>query len=98
VSELAPSQQPLLRYLTQPIYGYAGAIDHHFNFEVVRRLAEGPGNIVLVGPIVDLDPVVLPRRPNVHFTGELDPAVSEALARAFDVTIDPFAVEDEAPD
>lgn len=98
MSELEALGHPLLRYLARPIYGYAGAIDHHFNFEVVRRLAEGPGNIVLVGPIVDLDPVVLPRRSNVHFTGELDPAASDELARAFDVTIDPFAVEEEAPD
>ncbi len=79
----------LLDQLARPIYGYAGPIDGRIDFDIVRRLAEGEGNVVLVGPVENIDPIVLPQRPNVHFTGALDePEVTE-LRNGFDVAIEP---------
>ncbi len=72
----------------RPIYGYCGVIGPAFDFVNVRRLAEGEVNVVLAGPVVGLDPAVLPRRANVHFTGRLDEAEAAALAAGFDETIE----------
>jgi len=75
----------------------AGPIDERVDFEIVRRIAEGEGNVVLVGPIERIDPVVLPRRPNLHFTGALEESEAAAFSAGFDVAIEPF-VRDEAAD
>jgi hypothetical protein len=93
----ASRAQAVLGQLARPIYGYAGPIDERVDFEIVRRIAEGEGNVVLVGPIERIDPVVLPRRPNLHFTGALEESEAAAFSAGFDVAIEPF-VRDEAAD
>jgi hypothetical protein len=84
----------LLDRLARPIYGYAGPIDGRIDFEIVRRLAEGEGNVVLVGPVENIDPVVLPRRPNVHFTGALGDAEVDDFVSGFDIVIGPFVADE----
>lgn len=81
---------PVLEQLARPIYGYAGVIDERIDFDIVRRLAEGDCNVVLVGPFENIDPIVLPRRANVHFTGALGAAETAAFLAGFDVVIEPF--------
>lgn len=93
MSEQDASAHPALRDLSRPIYGYAGVIDERIDFENVRRLAEGEGNVVFVGPFENIDPVVLPRRANIHFTGALDEDQVEAFRAGFDVAIEPFVTE-----
>jgi glycosyltransferase involved in cell wall biosynthesis len=83
--------QQLLRSLTWPIAGYFGTIDERIDFEIVRALAERGGNVVLVGPLARIDPAVLPRRANIHFTGQVDDAELPSLLAGFDVAIVPFA-------
>jgi hypothetical protein len=84
----------LLDQLARPIYGYAGPIDGRIDFDVVRRLAESEGNVVLVGPVENIDPVVLPQRPNVHFTGALDETEVREFGNGFDVAIGPFVADE----
>jgi glycosyltransferase involved in cell wall biosynthesis len=86
---LAP--HPLFRGLASPVCGYFGAIDERIDLEVLAALAELAGNVVLVGPVVKIDPAVLPNRANVHFTGGLEYAKLPALLAGFDVAIMPFA-------
>ncbi len=80
----------LLRHVSRPIAGYLGTIDERIDFEVVRALAERMGTVVLAGPIARIDPAVLPRRANIHFTGQVEYADLPSLLSGFDVAIVPF--------
>ncbi len=86
---LAP--HPLFRGLASPVCGYFGAIDERIDLEILSALADLAGDVVLVGPVVKIDPAVLPNRANVHFTGGLEYATLPAFLAGFDVAIMPFA-------
>lgn len=83
-------QHPLLAQLTRPIAGCFGTIDERIDIKILRSLAERGGNVVLVGPIARIDPAVLPRRANVHFTGEIAYDELPSFLAGFDVAIVPF--------
>lgn len=82
---------PLLAALTKPICGYVGVVDERIDLASLEALAERDCNVVLVGPIVKIDPAVLPRRTNVHFTGQLPYALLPTILAGFDVALMPFA-------
>jgi glycosyltransferase involved in cell wall biosynthesis len=82
---------PLFAQLEQPVCGYAGVIDERIDFATLAALAEGPVEVVMVGPVLKLEHVTLPRATNVHFTGQVHyDALPEFLA-GFDVALLPFA-------
>ena len=81
----------LYAHLPRPVYGYFGVIDERLDLEVLEALARSEAQTVMVGPVVKIDPAVLPRRPNVHFTGAVDYAELPAFLAGFDVALLPFA-------
>jgi UDP-galactopyranose mutase len=85
------SPHPLYAHLPHPVYGYFGVIDERLDLEVLNALADSDAQTVMIGPVVKIDPAVLPRRPNVHFTGAVDYADLPAFLAGFDVAILPFA-------
>jgi len=87
----------LVPHLSWPIAGYIGTIDERIDFDIVRALAERGGNVVLAGPIVRIDPAVLPRRANIHFTGQVDYAELPSLLAGFDVALVPFVAANGGP-
>jgi UDP-galactopyranose mutase len=82
---------PLFRGLASPIFGYAGVIDERIDIPVLEALAACDAQTVLAGPVAKIDPAILPRRPNVHFTGRLPYAELPAFLAGIDVAIVPFA-------
>lgn len=82
---------PLYERLDRAVCGYAGAIDERIDWDVLRALAEREVEVVLVGPVLKLERVVLPRRTNVHFTGQIPYGDLPALLAGFDVALMPFA-------
>jgi UDP-galactopyranose mutase len=50
--------------------------------------------IVLVGPVVKIDPATLPRRPNLHYLGQKEYAELPAYLSGWDVCLLPFARND----
>jgi hypothetical protein len=90
-ADVAP--HPLPAELRSPVFGYAGVIDERIDIDIIAGLSEAfpHGNVVLVGPIVKIDPAILPRRPNVHFTGIVPYASLPSFLNGFDVAIMPFA-------
>ena len=81
----------LLTQLAHPICGYVGVIDERIDVAIVDALAARGASVVLVGPIVKIDPAILPQRTNVHFTGQIDYAELPAFLAGFDVALMPFA-------
>lgn len=92
----APGLPPheLLVHLRPPICGYIGAIDERIDFEAIGALAERDVQVVLVGPVLKIDSALLPRRANVHFTGQMEYAALPRLLAGFDVALMPFAMND----
>ena len=84
------------RAIPGPRLGFFGVIDERFDAPLIEALADAhPGwQIVLVGPVVKIDPATLPRRPNLHYLG---PKRYDDLPRylgGWDVAIMPFALNE----
>ncbi len=79
--------------LPHPRFGFYGVIDERLDLEVVDRLSEAHPDwqIVLVGPIVKIDPNVLPRRPNLHYLGQRSYEDLPRYLAGWDVCLLPFA-------
>jgi len=75
-----------------PQLGFAGVVDERMDLALVTALArEHPEwQIVIVGPVLKIDPLTLPRRSNIHWLGEQPYRLLPALMRRWQVAIVPF--------
>ena len=82
--------------LPHPRLGFYGVIDERLDLEIVRRLAEAHPDwqIVLVGPVVKIDPARLPRLPNIHYFGQRSYDELPRYLAGWDVCLLPFARND----
>jgi glycosyltransferase involved in cell wall biosynthesis len=87
---------PEIAALRRPVMGYYGVIDERIDYELLRRLAEAlPGaSLVMVGPVVKVDPRELPQAPNIHWLGQRQYAELPAYVKGFDVCLMPFALNE----
>ncbi|MCK7500829.1 MAG: hypothetical protein MZW92_69600 [Comamonadaceae bacterium] len=70
-----------------------GVIDERLNTGLVGELLARPDRqIVMVGPVVKIDPAALPRRQNLHWLGMQGRA--RCTSAGWDVAIMPFAIND----
>lgn len=82
--------------LPHPRLGFYGVIDERLDLEIVDRLAEArpEWQIVLVGPVVKIDPGGLPRRSNIHYFGQRSYDELPRYLAGWDVCLLPFARND----
>ncbi len=78
------------------VFGYYGVIDERLDYGLIGRLAtENPdATVVMVGPVVKVDPRDLPQAPNLHWLGQRDYTQLPAYVKAFDVCLMPFALNE----
>jgi UDP-galactopyranose mutase len=90
-SDVAP--HPLPAELRSPVFGYVGVIDERIDIDILTALSDAfpNGHVLLVGPVVKIDPAILPRRANIHFTGIQPYASLPSFLSGIDVAIMPFA-------
>jgi UDP-galactopyranose mutase len=90
-----PTDQLLIPH---PRIGFFGVIDDRMDLALIGGLAkERPSwHIVLLGPIVKLDPQLLPRRPNIHYLGMKSYVELPAYLRGWDVATLPLARNEAA--
>ncbi len=90
-----PLPAPVAR-LPKPVLGYIGVIDERVDYALLDDLAqENPGwSIVMVGPTMKIDERNLPRGANLHWVGKQAYADLPAFAKAFDVCLMPFALNE----
>ncbi len=81
------------RALAHPRLGYFGVIDERIDTGLLRSLAEAhpEWQIVMVGPVVKIDPAVLPRNPNIHYFGQRTYSELPSYIAGWDVCLLPFA-------
>jgi UDP-galactopyranose mutase len=79
--------------LPQPRLGYFGVIDERLDLDLLAAVADfrPDWQLVLVGPVVKIDPATLPRRPNLHYLGMKDYGELPSYLAGWDVAMMPFA-------
>ena len=82
--------------LKRPVIGYYGVIDERIDYELLRTLASTltDAELVMVGPIVKVDPAELPRAENIHWLGQRQYTELPAHVKGFDVCLMPFALNE----
>jgi glycosyltransferase involved in cell wall biosynthesis len=79
--------------IPRPRLGFFGVIDERMDRDLLARLADArpDWHIVLIGPVVKIDPASLPRRPNLHYLGPKPYEDLPAYIGGWDVAVMPFA-------
>ncbi|HKO66276.1 MAG TPA: glycosyltransferase [Burkholderiaceae bacterium] len=79
--------------IAYPRLGFFGVIDERFDAELIAAVADAAPNwqLVMVGPIVKIDPESLPNRANIHWLGQQPYEVLPHLVAQWDVCLLPFA-------
>jgi protoporphyrinogen oxidase len=87
---------PEQRDLPRPRLGFFGVIDERFDPVSIALLADAHPDwqVVLVGPIVKIDPATLPHRPNIHYMGQRPYSELPAFVAGWDVCLLPFAINE----
>ncbi len=85
-----------IKALKKPVLGYFGVVDERLDYELLTKLADADPNwhIVMVGPVVKVDPNSLPRHERIIWLGRRDYAQLPAYAKAFDICLMPFALNE----
>ncbi|PYK13902.1 MAG: glycosyltransferase family 1 protein [Verrucomicrobia bacterium] len=84
-----------LTHLPRPIFGYIGVVDERIDYHLIDTLADSTtGSVAIVGPSTKVDPGLFPRRDNLHWLGGRQYADLPRYAKAFDVCIMPFAMNE----
>jgi glycosyltransferase involved in cell wall biosynthesis len=78
------------------VMGYYGVIDERIDYDLIARLAAAyPDDaLVMVGPVVKVDPRELPQAPNIHWFGQRRYEELPAHVKGFDVCLMPFALNE----
>ncbi len=90
------AELPAQRAMPRPRLGFFGVIDERLDIDLVDRIAcaHPEWQLVMVGPVVKIDPASLPRRPNIHYFGQQPYAELPGFLAGWDVCLLPFALND----
>jgi UDP-galactopyranose mutase len=82
--------------IPHPRLGFFGVIDERLDLPLIDAVAAArpEWQIVLVGPVVKIDPATLPRRPNIHYLGQRSYDELPSYLAGWDVCLLPFARND----
>jgi hypothetical protein len=79
-----------------PRFGFYGVIDERMDLEMIAALADAHPEwaIMMVGPVVKIDPADLPQRPNLHYLGGKKYEELPLYLGGWDVALMPFAINE----
>ncbi|MFL5327433.1 MAG: FAD-dependent oxidoreductase [Gemmataceae bacterium] len=79
--------------IPHPRFGFFGVIDERLDIPLLDSMARARPDwqFVLVGPVVKIDPAILPRHSNIHYLGQRAYADLPAFLCGWDVCLLPFA-------
>lgn len=89
-------EHPAQLHIAHPRLGFFGVIDERIDLPLISALADAHAewNIVMVGPVVKIDPATLPQRANLHWLGQRNYNELPELIAGWDVCLLPFALND----
>jgi glycosyltransferase involved in cell wall biosynthesis len=93
----AGGEHPLHADIPRPRLGYSGVIDERINLPLIDAIATArpEWNIVMVGPVVNVDAANLPRRDNIHWLGAQSYDDLPRFISGWDACLLPYALGDE---
>lgn len=79
-----------------PRLGFYGVVDERMDLDLLAELADArpDWNVVIVGPVVKIDPATLPQRPNLHYLGGKTYDELPLYLSGWDVALMPFAINE----
>ena len=79
--------------LPRPRFGYFGVVDERVDRPLLAHLAAShpEWHVIMIGPVVKIDPAALPQAPNLHYLGQRSYEVLPAYLAGWDVCLLPFA-------
>ena len=79
--------------IPHPRLGFCGVIDERMDLELIDGVARArpDWHLVMIGPVVKIDPASLPRRNNIHYLGGKAYKDLPAYLSGWDVALLPFA-------
>lgn len=82
--------------IPHPRMGFYGVIDERMDIELVEKVAQmrPQWHIILLGPVVKIDPATLPQLPNLHYPGMKSYKELPAYLGGWDVALLPFAMNE----
>ena len=88
-----PDDQAAIPY---PRLGFCGVIDERMDLELLATLAAARPNwhLVMIGPVVKIDPAGLPRATNIHYLGGKHYDALPAYLAGWRVALLPFAINE----
>jgi len=82
--------------IARPRLGFFGVVDERMDLDLLDRMAaKRPGwQFMMVGPVVKVEPDMLPRRPNIHWLGGRQYESLPAYLSGWDIGVMPFAMNE----
>jgi glycosyltransferase involved in cell wall biosynthesis len=82
--------------IPQPRIGFFGVIDERMDIDLLGALAEAKPDwqIIMIGPVVKIDPALLPRHANIHYLGGKTYKELPAYLSGWNVALLPFAINE----
>lgn len=83
-------------HIPWPRFGFYGVVDERMDLELIAALADArpEWSVVIVGPVVKIDPADLPKRPNLHYLGGKGYDDLPKYLGGWDVALMPFAINE----
>ncbi len=82
--------------IARPRAGFFGVVDERFDISLLAEAARlrPDTNFVIIGPVVKIDPALLPRASNIHYLGGKSYNELPRYLAGWDVALMPFALND----
>ena len=82
--------------IPHPRMGFFGVVDERMDLQLLEQIADArpDWHLVIIGPVVKIDPAALPQRPNIHYLGGKKYQELPHYLAGWDVALLPFAQND----
>lgn len=79
--------------IPHPRLGFYGVLDERLDLELLELIADAQPDwqLILIGPVIKIDPADLPRRQNIHYLGAKPYRELPAYLSGWDIALLPFA-------
>jgi UDP-galactopyranose mutase len=83
-------------HIPHPRFGFFGVIDERLDIDMIAKAAElkPEWEFIIIGPVVKIDPVTLPRLSNIHYLGGKNYKELPQYLSGWDVALIPFAMNE----
>ena len=83
-------------HIPHPRLGFFGVVDERMDLALLRQLSalRPDWHLVIIGPVVKIDPALLPRAANIHYLGPKQYDELPSYIAGWDVALLPFARND----